>query len=72
MALEGLFVEARGVERARGGDRGGCVVEPTAPVEDRLGDRPVEQAGIKMPQPKWAASRLPRVPLPEAAGRRGR
>jgi hypothetical protein len=62
LAPQRLFIEAGRIERARGGNRPGGVVEPMAAVEERLGDRAIEQAAVEMAQPEMS-----RQPLAERA-----
>ena len=67
VAFQNLLIELFRIERARGRDRALLVVERLSGIEQRLGDRAIDQPGIEMAQPE-----MRREPLAERAfaGRR--
>src|SRR5262249_14695176 len=67
MAFEHLFVKPAGVERLRGRHRPRDIVEWVAHIDQRLGDRPIDQPGIEMAKPVTG-----REPFAERAFARGR
>ncbi len=50
MGFQRALIEAGKVERLRGRERLGAILERMAGVEQRLGDRAVEQPGVEMAQ----------------------
>ncbi len=62
MTFQGFFVEMRRIERVCRRDRAVTVAERMARIDQRLGDRPIDQPGVEMAQGK-----MRREPFPERA-----
>ena len=68
MTLQHCVVEPRGIERARRSHSMRLIIERTTGIEQRFGDRPIDQAGVEMAQPEMRGE-----PLAERSfARRGR